>query len=71
MTPLTKAFNVVIIGGLGSIPGAVLGSLLMGFVDQFSLIYMGHLGNIFGFLLIMAFLLFRPKGLLGREVKMH
>ena len=71
VTPLTKAFNVVIIGGLGSIPGAMLGSLLMGFVDQFSLIYMGHLGNIFGFLLIMAFLLFRPRGLLGRDVKMH
>ena len=71
MAPLLKAFNVIIIGGLGSIPGAVLGSFLLGFIDQFSLTYMGYVGNLFGFLLIMVFLLFRPTGLLGRELRMH
>lgn len=71
MPPLLKAFNVIIIGGLGSIPGAVLGSFLLGFIDQFSLTFMGYSGNIVGFLLIMLFLLFRPRGLLGRELQTH
>ena len=71
MAPLLKAFNVIIIGGLGSIPGAVLGSFLLGFIDQFSLTYMGYVGNLFGFLLIVLFLLFRPTGLLGRELRTH
>lgn len=71
MSPLLKAFNVIIIGGLGSIPGAVLGSFLLGFIDQFSLTYLGYVGNIVGFLLILLFLLFRPRGLLGREIQMH
>lgn len=71
MTPLLKAFSVIIIGGLGSIPGAVLASFILGFIDQFSLTFMGYVGNVFGFLLIMLVLLLRPTGLLGRELRTH
>jgi branched-chain amino acid transport system permease protein len=71
MIPLMKAFMVIIMGGLGSIPGAVLASFVLGFVEQFSLTLVGYIGNVFGFIIIMLFLLFRPKGLLGREFKIH
>jgi branched-chain amino acid transport system permease protein len=69
--PLMKAFMVIIMGGLGSIPGAVLASFILGFVEQFSLTLVGYIGNVFGFIIIMLFLLFRPRGLLGREFKLH
>jgi branched-chain amino acid transport system permease protein len=62
---------VIIMGGLGSIPGAVLASFILGFVEQFSLTLVGYIGNVFGFVIIMLFLLFRPKGLLGREFRLH
>jgi branched-chain amino acid transport system permease protein len=68
MVPLLKAFMVIIMGGLGSIPGAVLASFILGFIEQFSLTLVGYIGNVFGFIIIMILLLFRPKGLLGREV---
>lgn len=71
MAPFLKALIVIIIGGLGSIPGAVFGGVLLGFIDQFSLTFLGYIGNIFGFLIIMVILLFRPRGLLGRELRMH
>ena len=71
MIPLMKAFMVIIMGGLGSIPGAVLASFILGFVEQFSLTLVGYIGNVFGFIIIMLFLLFRPRGLLGREFKLH
>jgi branched-chain amino acid transport system permease protein len=71
MGPMLKACTVVIIGGLGSLPGAILGSFLLGFIDQFSLTFVGYVGNIFGFVIIMMVLLFRPQGLLGQERAMH
>jgi len=70
-TPLLKAFIVVIMGGLGSIPGAVLAGFVLGFIEQFSLTLLGYVGNIFGFLIVMVLLVFRPRGLLGREFRVH
>lgn len=71
MNPLFKAFTVIIIGGLGSIPGAVIASFILGFIEQFSLTFLGYVGNISGFILIMLILLFRPRGLMGRELRTH
>jgi branched-chain amino acid transport system permease protein len=71
MTPLLKAFIVIIMGGLGSIPGAVLASFVLGFIEQFSLTLVGYVGNIFGFIIIIILLVFRPKGFLGREFRVH
>ena len=64
---LLKAFIVVILGGLGSIPGAVLGGLILGFGESaFATLLGGLTAEMFGFGLIIFILLLRPSGLLGR-----
>ena len=64
---MLKAFTVVILGGLGSIPGAVLGGLLIGMVESVLQTFVGGAASdIFSFLAIMLVLLLRPWGLLGR-----
>jgi branched-chain amino acid transport system permease protein len=69
LAPVLKAFIVTIMGGLGSIPGAVLASFVLGFIEQFSLTLIGYAGNIIGFIIVMILLLFRPRGFLGREFR--
>ena len=64
---ILKAFVVVILGGLGSIPGAVVGGLLLGFAESvFASLFGGLVSDMLGFLMIMVILLWRPFGLLGR-----
>ena len=65
---IMKGIAVIIIGGLGSIPGAVIGGLILGLIDGVVPNFMTiHMANIFGFLLIIAFLLLRPRGIMGHE----
>lgn len=61
-----KALVVVIIGGLGSIPGAVIGGLLLGLVESFGFTFIGGIAEIIGFVFILILLIFRPRGLMGR-----
>lgn len=64
---IMKSFIIIIIGGLGSIPGAVLGGLLLGFLESFGTLFVSlPVVSLFGFVLIIVVLLARPKGLLGR-----
>jgi branched-chain amino acid transport system permease protein len=64
---ILKAFVVVILGGLGSVPGAVVGGLLLGLAESlFGSLFGGLVADMLGFLLIMVVLLWRPFGLLGR-----
>jgi branched-chain amino acid transport system permease protein len=64
---MLKAFAIAIIGGLGSVPGAFLGGLLIGLVEAFSsLFFQASLGNAIVFGILIAVLLFKPSGLLGR-----
>lgn len=66
--PMLKAFVVVILGGLGSIPGAVLGGLLLGLVESFfATMYSTTIATLVGFGLVMLILIFRPRGLMGRS----
>jgi branched-chain amino acid transport system permease protein len=65
MHAVLKALVVVVIGGLGSIPGAIAGGLLLGFVESFGNTFLGDATEILGFVLVMIVLLFRPQGLLG------
>lgn len=66
-TPLLKAFIVVILGGLGSIPGAALASLLLGVTESAASTFMSNsIAEIMIFALVMAMLVIRPTGLLGR-----
>lgn len=66
-TPLLKAFIVVILGGLGSIPGAALASLLLGVTESVASTFISNsIAEILIFALVMAMLVIRPTGLLGR-----
>ncbi|WP_211257515.1 branched-chain amino acid ABC transporter permease [Muricoccus aerilatus] len=61
-----KAFVVIILGGIGSLPGAVLGGLLLGLAESLwgGFVSTGYMDAV-GFVLVIAILLFRPSGLLG------
>lgn len=65
---LGKAFVVCVLGGLGSVPGAVLGGLLLGLVESFGAMAFGpeHAVTL-SFALLILFLIFRPQGLLGKR----
>jgi branched-chain amino acid transport system permease protein len=65
MHAVLKALVVVVIGGLGSIPGAIAGGLLLGFVESFGNTFLGDITEILGFIMVMIVLLFRPQGLFG------
>lgn len=65
---MIKAFLVIVIGGLGSVPGALYASLLIGVFESFGLIYIGHLTNVFLFVLVVLVLLVRPTGLFSGTV---
>jgi branched-chain amino acid transport system permease protein len=64
--PVVKAFIIIIVGGMGSLPGAVLGGLLLGGVEGLGALFMGSAAvNILGFLMVIVVLLVRPRGLVG------
>jgi branched-chain amino acid transport system permease protein len=65
---LGKAFVVCVLGGLGSVPGAVLGGLFLGLVESFGALALGpeHAVTL-SFGLLILFLIFRPQGLLGKR----
>ena len=64
--PVVKAFIIIIVGGMGSLPGAVLGGLLLGAVEGVGTLFMSSAAvNMLGFLVVIAILLVRPRGLLG------
>jgi branched-chain amino acid transport system permease protein len=60
-----KALVVVVIGGLGSIPGAVAGGLLLGFVESIGNTFLGGITEILGFVIVMIVLIVKPQGLFG------
>jgi branched-chain amino acid transport system permease protein len=62
---LLASLVVVIVGGMGSIPGAAIGALVIGLSEQFGLIYAPTYSVVFTFLIMAAVLAFRPQGLLG------
>ena len=64
--PVVKAFIIIIIGGMGSLPGAVVGGLLLGSVEGLGSLFMGSAAvNVLGFLVVILALLVRPRGLFG------
>jgi branched-chain amino acid transport system permease protein len=63
---LLASLVVVIVGGMGSIPGAAIGAVLIGLSEQLGLVYAPTYSFVFTFLIMVAVLAFRPQGLLGR-----
>jgi branched-chain amino acid transport system permease protein len=60
------AFTIVVLGGMGSVPGALIGGLVIGVVESVSSLFLGEsLGQIGIFLIFIAVLLVRPRGLFG------
>jgi len=63
-----KAFVAAVLGGIGSMPGAVLGSLVLGWTESF---FTGYISSdyedVFAFIFLVLILIFRPAGLLGRS----
>ena len=63
------AFTIVVLGGMGSVVGALLGGLFVGVVESLSGLYLGEsLGQIGIFVMFILVLLFRPNGLFGERV---
>jgi branched-chain amino acid transport system permease protein len=66
--PLLKCFMIIMIGGMGSIPGAILAGLFLGMIDSFTeTLFGGEIAFIIGFALLMLVLIIRPRGFLGHE----
>jgi branched-chain amino acid transport system permease protein len=64
----SKSFAVVIAGGLGSFPGAILAGLLLGFAESFGAAYISSgYRDAIAFILIIVVLIFKPTGLLGKK----
>lgn len=76
--PGLKAFTAAVLGGIGNIPGAVLGGIVLGLMEAFAASYLSLLTNgafgaeykdVFAFAILILILIFRPKGLLGEKVR--
>jgi branched-chain amino acid transport system permease protein len=64
---LLASLIVVIVGGMGSVPGAAVGALLIGMAEQFGITYAPTYGIVFTFVIMVLTLAMRPQGLLGRS----
>jgi len=64
-----KGFTAAVVGGIGNIPGAALGGLLLGLAEAFTSVYISiTFKDAIAFLLLLAILLVKPSGLLGRSM---
>ena len=64
---LSWAFVIVVMGGLGSIPGAIVGGLALGMIEAFATVYVGPGYQLaIGFIILVLLLVFRPQGLFGK-----
>lgn len=68
--PGIKAFTAAVFGGIGSIPGAMLGGILLGIIEILGKAYISQeLGDAFVFAVLIVVLLVKPSGLLGKQVR--
>jgi branched-chain amino acid transport system permease protein len=67
--PGIKAFTAAVFGGIGSIPGAFLGGILLGVIEILGKAYIStHLSDAIVFAVLIIILLVKPTGLLGKKV---
>lgn len=68
--PGIKAFTAAVFGGIGSIPGAMLGGILLGIIEIFGKSYIStELGDVIVFAILIVILLVKPAGLLGKKIR--
>jgi len=66
---ILDCFIVIVIGGMGSMGGALLGALILGEVNALSILFVPKLTMIFPFILMAIILIVRPWGLLGKPIR--
>lgn len=67
---ITKAFVIIILGGMGSVPGAILGGLIIGFAESFGAFYLStDYKDIIAFALLILILSLRPQGLFPQGIR--
>ena len=65
-----KAFISAVVGGLGSMPGAVVGALILGVLETMISAYVSsELRNLFAYALLIVILLIKPTGLMGKSME--
>ena len=68
--PGIKAFVAAVFGGIGSIPGAMIGGILLGIIEILSRAYIStQLGDAIVFLILIVVLLVKPTGILGKKIQ--
>ncbi|NYT84417.1 branched-chain amino acid ABC transporter permease [Pollutimonas harenae] len=66
--PAVKSYVIVVIGGMGSIPGSILAALLLGVLESFAAVYLSYdYRDTYGLVLLILILMFRPQGLFGER----
>lgn len=66
--PAVKSFAIVVIGGMGSVPGSILAALLLGVIESFGAVYLSYdYRDTYGLVLLILILLVRPHGLFGER----
>lgn len=67
---IMKAFVIIVLGGMGSIPGAIIGGMIIGFAESFGAFYIStNYKDIVAFILLVAIMAFRPQGLFTKGVR--
>ena len=68
--PAVKSYVIVVIGGMGSIPGSIVAAILLGVLESFGAVYISYdYRDTFGLVLLILVLLFRPQGLFGERAR--
>jgi branched-chain amino acid transport system permease protein len=68
--PAIKSYVIVVLGGMGSVPGSIIASLILGVLESFGGVYISYqYRDTFGLFILILFLLFRPQGLFGQKAR--
>jgi branched-chain amino acid transport system permease protein len=68
--PAIKSYVIVVLGGMGSVPGSIVASLILGVLESFGGVYISYqYRDTFGLIILILFLLFRPQGLFGEKAR--
>ena len=65
---MIKAFVIIVLGGMGSIPGAVIAAILLGVIESLGSVYISvAYRDVYSFLVLILVLLMRPQGIFGQR----